>query len=375
MKKKFLSFVLVFAVVLLGAVSLTACAGGGKKCFYTMQEAPEHCNVNLRGTNTTNDGATYAKAGEENGISVYVDDGYYSDDFKIFMNGQEVTTTNSIREESELVYNYEYSFTPTEDFDITFSGSFRKVQRVFTLKRDTEDVFDANWAPNSELYIRFAEGNVLGLSSEEKVYTEFIKTVSVQRQWQLGYGDTVEFYVYSKGYKGEPKNFITQNDGGYTLLFSDVYHEDDKFGVHYTFTQNYATSAILLGNAQFTTHVSISTSENGGHGNLKIGSDKLILDIAEDLSTLTVTIKDYNGIPSSTKATFAALKLRINEELQAADFSSDDDGVFTFDLKKPYEYYDSEVDVTRYFQLIVDLDFYKLPYFEGEQFNAIFDEP
>lgn len=372
MKRKFLSFVLVLASVLTAAVCLTACENV-KKCFYTVQAAPEHCNVNLRSVNTTKDGQYYAKAGEENGVSVYVDDGYYSDDFKIFFNSQEVTPTTDIRSESGKVYNYEYSFTPTEDFEITFSGSFKKIQRTFTLKKDTDSAFDETREPNGEIYIRFAESYGLGLPTEETAYKDFVSYVTYGRHKLLDYGDTVEFYVYSKGYKGEPYTFVTQEEGGPVYLFSEVYHEENKFGIHYTYTQSYSTATLVFGNAQFLNSTSIMTAENSSFGNLKIGSDKLIFEISEDLSTLTVTINDYNAIPQGTKATFAALKLKVNDELQDVDFTADDDGVFTVALKDPYEYYDSEEDVSRFYQLIVDLNFYTLPYFEGEQFDGISD--
>lgn len=372
MKKKVLSIILVLATVVLGAVSLTACAGG-KKYYFTVQDAPEHCSVQMNSRYTTKDNKEYAKAGEENGVSVYVDEGYYSDDFKILFNSQEVEAVTYTNDQSGLVYMYEYRFTPTEDFDITFSGKFEKIKKTFTVKKEDGssglwEPFDKNLPKNSEVYVRFAENNVLGFPSTETLYADFVTFNT--RQVQLSYGDTLDFYVYSKGFKGEPVAFSLFSDNGTAFLDEAFYNEGGNVGIHYTFTQSYHNSTMTFMNAFFRFNNSISIAENSGHGNRKIGSEKLIIGFEEDYSALTITIKGYNSLPSETVASFADLKLRINGETQAVDFTDDDNGVFVIYLKKPYEYVPEDGNGYE-FAYIVDFNFYTLPYFEGQEFTAL----
>ncbi len=377
MKKKLFSFIITFTFVLIGAMLLIACMSK-KKYYFTMQTEPSHCSVQYS-HNEDKNGNKYIVAEEEYNISIYPDEGYFSNDFKLFINSQEVELEKSTEEAEDIVRYYSYRFIPTEEFNVTFSGTFERVKRFLTIKKEDgnsenwwEEPFDKNRAENKEVFIRFGENNILGLPTTEMVYADFVTFNTVKKL--INYGDTLDFYVYTKGFKGAPNILYLTSTDIFTHLNEEFYHVGDKIGCHYTFTQKYFDSTLTFKNASFYINTSIQTGENSGSGNIKIGSNKLIIDLAEDFSTLTITINGYNNLSPDIKATFSNLKLKINNMLQNVDFTQDDDGVFTISLKKPYEYYSNQEDYFYYFQYNVDLNFYTLEYFKGEQLTPIFEE-
>lgn len=362
MRKKPIISILVFAFILATAVCLTAC-GEERKFYYNVEEAPAHCRVELSPYAVDADGKMYANEGDGANIYVYVDDGYYSDDFKMYVNGSEVELTTSLGT-GDLITSYGYSFEPKSDINVTFGGEFKPVKAEITF--GTADFYDATLV--SDVHIRFAQ-NTVGLPTSALTIPQF-ETATRNYKRELSYGDKLEFYVYTDGYVIDRMPMVISCDG--IELQSYFYRDDAKneYGVHYVYTQGYENKKFEIGttwSASFT----ISVKENEGMGN-NIDSDKLRIEY-RDRSSLIITLKDYGNIPDDV---LTALKLKINWQEQDINFKTgaNDDGVFTVELKRPYEYFaEEQIDVNNAYKYDFDLNFYELDYFDGIEFD-IFSE-
>ena len=343
---------LAFALMLTGSICLAGCKKDVK--YYYTVELPEHCEIVFTGQAWDDDGY-YVLKDESIEFHINVEEGYQASDFKLFIGSTEVTPTlsSSDYEGTTITHSYRYSFTPTADFKIKATGNFNKVVKSLTIsKAEWYDETDAN---NSQIFIRFKQ-NSFGLPTTETNYLTFVKSrLNESIVKDLEYGDSLSFDVYYKG-----TDFIADPsvaDGPSTSCNSKFYHESGEIGYHFTYTQWYEDSTITFSNYTAQRIMQITTSGNSATQD-NISSDKLDITLPETGSqTITITLKDYANIPANV---LNELKLKVNGENQNVDFTQLNGGVYTFELKNPWEYgamYKATYEI--------NLNFYEFEYFNG----------
>ena len=348
MKKKFFSLVFAFAFILTGTLCLTAC-NDEVKYYYTV-DMPEHCEIVFMGQKY-NDKGTYVLEDESIEFHINVEDGYQSSNFKLYIDSSEVAPTlNSVDYDgTTITYSYIYSFTPTADFTIKATGNFTKVVKQLTMTKKEGFNNDNN------LFIRFEENNY-GLPTEETAYSAFVNEHLNNFAENITFGEGFSFDIYYKGteFVGDP----CVADGPSTSCESTLYYENNEIGQHFTFVQWYESANITFGNYISGRHISLKTSEMGTSGDELI-SDKLDIKFLEsDGKTVTITFK--TNIDEDVRA---GLRLLINGQDQNIDFTDNStSGVFTVNLKNPWESYGANNDDTNYY---LDLNFYEFEYFDG----------
>ena len=129
--KKVLTFLFAICLILSLGIVLTAC-GGQKHCFVTVGELPaEVKTVAFTPTQTEDDkegeNRQYFNKNETGKIHIIMEDGYELNNLANFMfvNGVAVQLQE---EPSGSLWDYEYSFTATEDVSLTFNAEV--VQKV-----------------------------------------------------------------------------------------------------------------------------------------------------------------------------------------------------------------------------------------------------
>lgn len=353
MKKKLFSSIIAFAFILTGAVCLTACGGGDAKYYYT-QDVPEHCEIVFQGQ-AWDDAGYYVLDGEKLDFWVNVEEGYECTDFKLTIGSTELTPTATQNYgETDYVIQYTYSYTPTADFAIKVTGNFAKINKQLTMsKAEWYDETDAN---NSQLFIRFKQ-NSFGLPTTETVYSTFVNTRLNNFTRTMAYGDSLSFDVYYKGttFLGDP----SVADGPSGSCDSTFYHENGEIGQHFTYTQGYENSTVTFSNYIKDRNLNVVANSAGHLYKGDISSDKLNITLPfPDSKTVTITLKNYSSIDAQI---LSGLTLKINGENQNVDFTQLVDGVYTFELKNPWEYSESYSSLS----YEIDLNFYEFNYFDG----------
>lgn len=363
MKKRFFA-ILIFTFVLATAVCLTACGDENeRKFYYSADGVPAHCRVEPTPYGVENDGKMYVNEGETVTINVYVDEGYYSDDFKMLVNGSEVALTPTTGGNGYIV-TYSYSFKPKSDIKVSFAGEFKPIRAEISFA--TSDAYDATAV--SDVYIRFAQNSV-GLPTASRTVPQF-EAATRNFKRELPYGEQLEFYAYTIGYDITRMPWVINCEGN--ELNSYFYRDEAKneYGVRYVYTQGYANRKFEI-STTWSSGFSIRKTESDWIGN-NITSDKLRIE-CRDNAALIITLKNYANIPDDV---LTALKLKINERDQDIDFKTgaNDNGVFTIELKDPYEYYSEEnLEISRAYEYDFDLNFYTLDYFDGIEFEIFFE--
>ena len=354
MKKKIFSLVLAFAFILTGSIYLAGC-DKDVKYYYTV-ELPEHCQIIFAGQ-TWDDKGFYVLKDESIEFHINVEDGYFSNDFKLFIDSTELTptqiTANSY-DDGFITHSYSYSFTPTAEFKIKATGNFARVIKQLTMSK--AEYFDETDANNSKLYIRFNQ-NSYGLPTVETGYADFVKTYLNNYHRNMVFGESFSFDVYYKAtnFAGNP----SVADGPSISCTSEFYHENGEIGYHFTYTQWYTNANVTFNNFTAQRIMQITTSGNSATQD-NISSNKLDITLPEEGNqTLTITFEDHGSVPLET---LERLTLKINGEIQDFDFTSPStNGVFTLTLKNPWEYSQSW-NSTSY---EIDLNFYDFDYFNG----------
>lgn len=353
MKKKLFGFILAFAFILTGAVCLTACSDRDVKYYYT-QNVPEHCEIVFQGQ-AWDDKGYYVLDGEKCDFWVNIEEGYECTDFKLTVGTTELTPTETQSvSDTNYVIQYTYSYTPTADFTIKVTGNFAKISKQLTLSKT--EWYDENDANNSLLFIRFDQ-NAFGLPTNETVYSTFVNTRLNNFTRTMAYGDSLSFDVYYKGetFLGNP----SVADGLYGNCTSTFYHENGEIGYHFTYTQGYKNSTVTFSNYTANSIFSVIVNSAGHQYQDDIESDKLnIIRSQADRQTVIITLKDHANIDAEI---LSGLRLKINGEDQNVNFAQLTNGVYTFELKNPWEYSDSWSGLS----YEIDLNFYEFDYFDG----------
>ncbi len=354
MKKKIFGFMFAFAFIMTGALCLTAC--GQTKHYYSI-DLPEHCEFMDSGY-AWDDNGTYVLGGETLEFHINIDEGYYSNDFKLLINSTEVAPTyvdQNTYDDLTIAYSYHYSITPTADFTITASGTFTQVVKQVTLSKAEGHFTEVN-ADENNLFIRF-KPNSYGFPVEETTYANFVKNnLNVNQTRNLPYGSGFSFDVYYKGTDFINAPFVIINSPANCT--NEFYHENNEIGYHFVYTQGYQSSTLDFGSWTANRSFSIKTNDFGGGAQYSIIHDKLEILLPEgDSKTLTITLKDYTNIAEDIKT---GLRLVINGEDQNINFADSTTGTFEITIKNPWEY--SERYDTWY---EIDLNFYEFEYFDG----------
>lgn len=363
MKRKFLGGALALTLLFTGVITLSAC-GGEVRHYYTLAEEPEHCSVNVWIDYYDNDGRHYLLEEQEFKITVNVDYGYYSDNFKILIDGNEVETTPSYSSNGDYISSYEYSFMPQSDFAVSYSGDFKIMTKTISFK--AVDYF----VPQDDIFVRF-EQNRFSLPTTNIKLSSFSSAIQGWSR-QLSYGEVLTFYAVTKGYDRRKMPSVFACEG--TEIKAEFYKDEsnNEFGLRYIYTQGLKDVNIEIGNGG-TVSNTIVVNESDAYGN-NLTSSKIDLTLDEiSEETFTITLKNCEQIPNEV---LSALEFKINDVKQDVDFTSaiEKNGVFTFELKNPYEYAsDLQSDAWLAYKYVFDLNFYTLEYFDGLEFSIVTD--
>ena len=129
MKKNLLTFMLALCLVIPCAVMLSAC-GGNNKCRCTIDDTlPEYVSFDIsdNGSYSSDDKGIYFDKDKNLTITIRFELGYDIGTLKVFANGEEI---NLIKDND----TYTGSYTCTQDFSITFTGTTEMVVSNINLK-------------------------------------------------------------------------------------------------------------------------------------------------------------------------------------------------------------------------------------------------
>lgn len=342
MKKKLFSSVLAFVLILTGAICLTACGDKEVKHFYTIN-APEHIIVQTSTGGEAADakGNKYVWEGEQFGYSFYAEEGYeIVGSLTLKVNGQATDWTST----ENGIYNY--TFTPTANFDIKVEGTI--IEKVCDVK------FEKNYTSDdvgvAGLYIRFA-------GEEEQVLETFLNNHYASTK-SLNYNSNLEFWVYTKGYDKEPFLFANTN------LHESFYIDEIKneFGYHYVATiyDDLNITVSSCGYPSIQTKFRKNAEELDNY-NYALDRDNIsaIVNLDEyvenpnNFAELKVTLNEY--IPENI---LGALTIKVNGTSVSHTFTK---GVNIIALDKPYTYYggDYSKEYSYYYEYRIDINVYE----------------
>lgn len=348
MKKKFFSFVIAFVFVLTGAFCLTACGDKETKYFYTI-DAPEHIIVQTSTGGAAADakGNKYVWEGEQFGYSFYTEPGYEIDgSLTLKVNGKATEWTST---ENDI---YNYTFTPTANFNIKVEGTI--------IEKTCDVTFSKNYTPEevgvAGLYMKFA-------GEAEQVLETFLNNHYASTK-TLNYNNNLEFWVYTKGYDKAPSIY------GNTNLNESFYIDETKneFGYHYQTT--------VVDDLDITVSSCCSPSIQTRFRKNAEGQDNYNYDLDRNNISATVNFAGYLENPTN----FAELSITINEDANIPSNILDaltikvngilltldtplTNGKNVIALDKPYTYYNGDYSqyAYYYYEYRIDINVYEYP--------------
>ena len=247
------------------------------------------------------------------------------------VNGKVVEWTNIDETRSYFYFN----FTPTEDFDIEIEGTIvESVYEVRFIEGEYADVSEF-----SDLYIRF-EGE------EEQTVEDFLRTTDVNQNFK--YNESLKFYVYTKGYKGEPNLSFTPGILG--EFYKDV--DKDEYGYVYDAVITEDVEVEIYG----TMPANLYFVRNADESSSSITTEQLEMYVDDNNN---VIIKFGENI---SQETISQLTLTINGEQQDVSLV---EGENEIEIKPAYEYI-SEDGMFSPYHYTIDLNFYDFPEFNEQ---------
>ena len=325
MKKKILSICLAIALAVSAICVLTACGGQGN--YYYTIETPQNCTFWVFSSASDKRG-TFVNKGSVFEGQVEITPGYeVSGELVIKVNGEIADWTDSGENDQ-----YAFSFTPTEDFNIKIEGTIvESSYEVNFVKQDDADV--------SGLYIRF-EGEA------EKPLAEFLSTPEATQNFK--YNDSLQFYVYTKGYTAEPLV------AGLYMIGSFYKNEtNDEYGYFYSGEVVEDFDIEFYGTMSSDCYIACDASASEVRSS--IYSEKL--EISASGGILTVVFGD--DVPQET---ISQLTLTVNGEEQDVSLKS---GKNEIKLKRAYEYVSADGIEYSPYRCTIDLNFYDFAVFDG----------
>ena len=343
MKKKLFSSVLAFVLILTGAICLTACGDKEVKHFYTIN-APEHIIVQTSTGGEAADakGNKYVWEGELFGYSFYAEEGYeIVGSLTLKVNGQSTEWTST---ENDI---YNYTFTPTANFNIKVEGTIieKTCDVTFSKNYTSEEIGVAG------LYIRFA-------GEAEQVLETFLNNHYASTK-TLNYNDSLEFWVYTKGYDKAPSLYT--NNGSLNKSFY-IDETKNEFGYHYQTTV--VDDLDINVSSCYDPSIQTKFRKNAE------GQDNYNYDLDRNNISAIVNLDEY--VEDSNN--FAELKLTLNEDIPANILNAltikvngtlvphtFTKGVNIIALDKPYTYYggDYSKEHSYYYEYRIDINVYE----------------
>lgn len=206
MKKKFFSFILAFAVILVGAMSLTACGGNedDKRGTFSAINMPAH----IASCHLQSSSSTYTSGNRiENGrykIELSIENGYSKGNLLVYVNGEQKNLIPYSETASNLDF-YTEEFDVSGDVKVTFTGAPVEVRRdvTFTCTESTE-LLDNMYIQFEEAYAVNAETNV---STEPMLLSEFLSGNSTFENVPVAQKINFNIYYSIGGENGTANNY------------------------------------------------------------------------------------------------------------------------------------------------------------------------
>lgn len=323
LKNKIFAFCLAFALIIPAIFLLSAC---GEENYYFTITTPEHCSFSAFSFATDKDGKSFVNKGSAFEGSATIEPGYeVQGELTLKINGENVNWTNTEG-------NYYISFVPTEDFNIVIEGTI--IESTYQITFDKSEYIEDSDLSN--LYIRFGD-------QSEQTLNMFLNSNNTKF---YKYDDYLEFWVYTKGYYGEPSIIETNS------MLNKTFYKDEannQYGYHYfgTIEANcsFEFSGITPIQVYIITSIGASSSEIiSSHS--PFTNEHLTISIDETFTTLTIILNN-----DMTTDIVSSLTLKINGEIQESLSS----GTNVIALKPAYKYNNAE----KPYQYEIDLNYYE----------------
>lgn len=334
MKKKFLSLIFAFALILITGLFFTACGGSKNVNYYFTVKVPEHCTYRITSHGTDKDGKTCIPEGSTFKIQVTLYEGYrVTGEPTMKVNGEKVDI--SCNDDG----SFEYSFTPTKDFDVVVEAQIEEATSQVTFNYNTDTKAD----DLKDLFIKFTE-NGAGIP-----LNTFLSGNSIYPTTKtVGYNEVVEFWVYSNEYWLADK-WDRPSEPYVGGLDKEPYYNEDTSEYGYHVRENVTsdkniTFDLLPASMHFCTGRNVSSYTS---------SLFLYSTISEECDGYALTAQIYDGkltiklcehVVNQIRENNMTFTLKINGTLVDIDFTSGepeeygDMSVIVINLKKPYEY-------------------------------------
>lgn len=410
MKKRFLVIMFAFVIIFCGAFMLTACGEDdlSDKIVFKLTNNAINCNCDVAGEDggagETANGITYINKNTNLVVYIYPkDNGYYTNDIKVFVNGVErpfldgersLVAINRYERINLLIEN------PINNIDIKITGSYVLASGNAKFAVDSS----TNISEETNTYIRFEQSSATKyeLPTEEMTLADFYKNYiqSEAKIMNTEYGKGFTFYIYRKNYDIVP-NSISIDTGikvpnadislydGNIVQYVYIDEENNNYGYKYVYSHQYSPFEIIQIGETGKISAYISTVEDDSSGIslnatdvYKSADNKISFAFNPNTKVLAITLYDYNNIPQDV---LEGLKLSVNtNKAMHNNFSFATGGencednpnnkVFKINVEDSYKYNTSQSISNIYYSYSYNfyINFYDFPeYFTNTELNFV----
>lgn len=344
MKKNLLTFMFALCLIIPCAVMLSAC-GGNNKCCCTIEDTlPEYVTFDIsdNGSYSSDDKGVYFDKDKNLTITIRFELGYDIGTLKVFANGEEI---NLIKNNGE----YTGSYTCTQDFSITFTGTTEMVVSNINLKYEPFINIDEY---ENDIYMKIVNYENYGFTKEIYTLSEIKIMASNGINMNVRALEPFEYYIYANGYNFGIENFqsiVAGDDYALSDHKEYFYHEDDNYGLKYSI--NFYENANLVLAPYISESIDIQVSGNGTLDNdlYKITVNNEDRDYVEysdfnsnNKPVMNIELKKYND--NDYKSIYDSMSIQFAyTNIPFQIIQSGENAKISITLEKPFNYANDEL--------------------------------